>query len=660
LRGLGCCLLTSGLLAGPALVNVAAAATFTLVNLDLAGSGLNDPTVTAPVGGNTGTTVGEQATLVFEYAASLWGVVLDSPVDVRVGASFAPLSCSETSGILGSAGPTTAHKNFAGAPRADTFYVQATANALSGSDLSPGTNDLTMQFNGQLGQPGCLSSKAWYYGFDGAAGPTEIDLVSVAAHEIGHGLGFLSLVTLYTGSTFSLEDDAYMVNLEDHDTGLVYPDMTDAERVTASTNTGDLHWIGGAVVAWSGALSAGVHASGHVEMYAPNPRKPGSSVSHFSNSVFPEAMMEPSYTGPNHDVFLSSRLLADVGWPLVGCGDGVVGFGESCDDGNNLNGDCCLSSCILDPVAAACEDGDLCTFGDTCDGAGLCSSGAALGCEDGNLCTDDSCVSNTGCVNSPNTAACDDGIACSTPDNCSASQCVGNWSCDLDYFKVYKASKVKGTVFTQSSIVVNDLLETKIMILKRPDGFGSPVAVDGSTVEVAGVGLACYKARDASGQSGFAGRRMLTTDVFGNLSLEFKKAASLCVPGSQDLLMPPAQPPAHEIDEYKCYKARVTPGTLKFAGAEFSAVDGLETRELVLKRPTLACTAATGVDGLTVFHADRNLVCYKTKDAKTTPKQAKFVSSDILVNNALGQGQLTLKKPSLLCLPATAVDLGTL
>ena len=33
---------------------------------------------------------------------------------------------------------------------------------------------------------------------------------------------------------------------------------------------------------------------------------------------------------------------------------------------------------------------------------------------------------------------------------------------------------------------------------------------------------------------------------------------------------------------------------------------------------------------------------------------------DMLVNNALGQGQLTLKKPSLLCLPATAVDLGTL
>jgi hypothetical protein len=65
------------------------------------------------------------------------------------------------------------------------------------------------------------------------------------------------------------------------------------------------------------------------------------------------------------------------------------------------------------------------------------------------------------------------------------------------------------------------------------------------------------------------------------------------------------------------------------------------------------------VDGLTVFHADRNLVCYKTKDAKTTPKQAKFVHTDMLVNNALGQGQLTLKKPSLLCLPATVVDLGT-
>ena len=41
MRGLGCCLLTIGLLASPALVNIAAAATFTLVNLDPAGTGLN-------------------------------------------------------------------------------------------------------------------------------------------------------------------------------------------------------------------------------------------------------------------------------------------------------------------------------------------------------------------------------------------------------------------------------------------------------------------------------------------------------------------------------------------------------------------------------------------------------------------------------------------
>jgi|GEM_PF-3802884 len=39
--------------------------------------------------------------------------------------------------------------------------------------------------------------------------------------------------------------------------------------------------------------------------------------------------------------------------------------------------------------------------------------------------------------------------------------------------------------------------------------------------------------------------------------------------------------------------------------------------------------------------------------------QAKFVSSDMLANNAMGQGQLTFKKPSLLCLRTTPVDIGT-
>ena len=71
--------------------------------------------------------------------------------------------------------------------------------------------------------------------------------------------------------------------------------MSNAERVAASTATGNLHWVGPNVVAVSRQrLTAGVNPNGHVEMFAPNPRQPGSSVSHFSTSLSPNELMEPS------------------------------------------------------------------------------------------------------------------------------------------------------------------------------------------------------------------------------------------------------------------------------------------------------------------------------------------------------------------------------
>ena len=49
-------------------------------------------------------------------------------------------------------------------------------------------------------------------------------------------------------------------------------------------------------------------------MYAPKPVEPGSTGSHFSDSLAPNQLMEPAYTGPNHELLLASELLRDIGW----------------------------------------------------------------------------------------------------------------------------------------------------------------------------------------------------------------------------------------------------------------------------------------------------------------------------------------------------------
>ena len=288
------------------------------VNLDGPGEGFNDPTMAAPVGGNTGTTIGQQRLIAFQHATNIWASLITSPVEVRVEGNFDPLSCSANSAVLGSAGPNTSHRNFAGAPVPGTWYVQALANSLFGGDLNPGSNDIGARFSSTIGTPGCLEKSGWYYGLDASPPPGKIDFVTVLLHELGHGLGFLTLVNLNTGQKLNGFNDAYMRLLEDHSTGKSYPQMTDAERLAASTNTGNLHWTGFNVIAGSGSLTAGRHPSGHVQMYAPNPAQSGSSVSHYDTALSPNELMEPSYTGPLRDVGLTLELFKDLGWNVSG------------------------------------------------------------------------------------------------------------------------------------------------------------------------------------------------------------------------------------------------------------------------------------------------------------------------------------------------------
>jgi hypothetical protein len=296
---------------------VHAAATITVVNLDSPGEGFNDPNAPDPDstnGGNSGATLGAQRLNAFQFAADLWGGLVTSSVTIRVGANFDPLPCTSTSATLGQAGPSTVHRDFAGAPRANTWYPQALANSLAGTDLAPIRDDIGATFNSAIGTT-CPFPNVWYYGLDRNPRATKIDFVTVVLHELGHGLGFLTLVNLFTGQKALGFDDAYMTFLEDHRTGKLYPDMSNAERVSASTATGDLHWVGPNVLAVSRQrLAAGVDSNGHVEMFAPNPQEPGSSVSHFSTSLSPNELMEPRYTVPLHDVGLAKELLADIGW----------------------------------------------------------------------------------------------------------------------------------------------------------------------------------------------------------------------------------------------------------------------------------------------------------------------------------------------------------
>ena len=65
----------------------------------------------------------------------------------------------------------------------------------------------------------------------------------------------------------------------------------------------------------SATRKAGMHASGRVRMYSPNPYQGGSSVSHFDVTLTPNALMEPSINPDlTSSVDLTVPLFRDIGW----------------------------------------------------------------------------------------------------------------------------------------------------------------------------------------------------------------------------------------------------------------------------------------------------------------------------------------------------------
>ena len=229
------------------------------VNHDPAGVGLNDPTARAPEGGNPGTTVGEQRQIVYQFAADLWGSVLTSNVDVRVGASFASLDCDASSAVLGSAGAWWVWQDPA-FPIPGAWYHQALANQIAGENLNitsenpdyvdPDDVEIGSQFNSDLGQPACLAGSGWYYGLDGNTPAGMISFLDVVMHEIGHGLGFSGFINKNTGALANFDgtprSDVCTHFAYDNVTGARFTDaaMTDALRAASMKNQGRVSWDG--------------------------------------------------------------------------------------------------------------------------------------------------------------------------------------------------------------------------------------------------------------------------------------------------------------------------------------------------------------------------------------------------------------------------------
>ena len=203
-----------------------AGAEIRIVDGDGSGEGLNDRTAATPVGGNPGTSVGEQRLMAAQYAAALWSATLGNQVPISVRAEFDDLDCSGGTAVLGATGPTALYDS--------NRYPSALANERAGRDLDPGREEVEAQFNGRIGRPDCAVT-TWYSGLDNAAPSGFTDLPSVFLHELAHGFGFIKSATVF-------RDQAL-----DDTTGALLSQLSASEYDAAVRRPLNVSWVGPAV-----------------------------------------------------------------------------------------------------------------------------------------------------------------------------------------------------------------------------------------------------------------------------------------------------------------------------------------------------------------------------------------------------------------------------
>jgi hypothetical protein len=168
-----------------------------------------DATAATPIGGNNGTTLGQQRKNALAKATEELVTQLGIQTTVTVQACGAHLGGDDKSATLAHAGATSFFYDepqfpSPSLPQKYTWYPSTAATRLNGSSLcgfaggscdTSSNDELAATFNMDIGSSTVLKGEKFYLGFDPNQKPArDVDFISIAMHEMTHGLGFLGLV----------------------------------------------------------------------------------------------------------------------------------------------------------------------------------------------------------------------------------------------------------------------------------------------------------------------------------------------------------------------------------------------------------------------------------------------------------------------------------
>jgi hypothetical protein len=337
---------------------------------------------------------------------------------------------------------------------------------------------------------------------------------------------------------------------------------------------------------------------------------------------------------------------------------GVCDLAENCSgSGPNCPADA-KSTGVCRAVAGACDVADSCDgVANTCPPDAFTPVGtvcrpAATFCDVAESCTGlgPACPADAFL---PDGTPCSDGIDC-TADACSGGVCVGTPDLDVcqDEFLCYKTKTTQAIVLPTVSLM--DQFESGSYVVVKGKQLCVPANNNGSGIVDPVTHLRSYQIRPASGTPRH--QRQLGVKVenaFGELHVDTVKPDLLLVPANKDLDSPPPMPDPqlHDVDHYKCYKIKVTPGTPPFPkGVAASLSDQFTNppKSLLLKKPRHLCNPVEK-NGEPIKNPTGHFLCYKAKGG--VPKHVH--RSGVQVATQFGVEVLDTVKEDEVCIPST-------
>ena len=263
--------------------------------------------------GNDCQTPPDEAVIALDYAAGLWGTWISSTVPIAATACW---TGNLGGSILGTGGPTYYVRNFPNAPLVNTYYPIALANALSGSDLYFG-HGIKLEFNANI---------SWSFATTPPAG--DVDFVTIALHELAHGLGFIGNMTVESsigqcGTTpYPFCPTPYDWHVVDSEGVPLLDYLTPDPRDLAARLRGDANFGGPNTIVANAGVAAKLYAPGYWDI---------SSLSHLDQATFQSTindLMTPNYgVAARHPGPVTMGILQDIGWLRVDGAPNVVTSG---------------------------------------------------------------------------------------------------------------------------------------------------------------------------------------------------------------------------------------------------------------------------------------------------------------------------------------------